>query len=523
MKYYDPYLYSDEPCFRFKARFSFFSASFFSIFFLLFVPVLLSAQTGTTVAGGNGAGSGANQFSFPHSVALDAAGNIYVADRSNHRVQKWVPGASSGITVAGGNGVGAGANQLGFPEGVAVDAAGNVYVADTKNNRIQKWAPGAISGTTVAGGNGFGSGANQLKNPFGVAVDAAGNIYVADTKNNRIQKWTPGATSGTTVAGGNGSGTDANQLSIPYDVALDAAGNIYVADRSNQRIQKWAPSATSGVTVAGGNGAGTAPNQLNYPEGVTVDGGGNVYIADSDNHRIQRWASGATTGITVAGGNGLGPGANQLNNPTGVEVDAAGDIYIADYGNNRIQKWAAVLPVRWLQIDAYIKNGKTLLTWQTASEVNNRGFDIERSTDGRAWVKIGFVKGAGNSNAKQFYTYEDKSPLSGINYYRLAQVDFDGKIEYSTVFSVCYKQGSQAYFRIAPNPATTQMHILWDTPPSENIHLRIFNINGHLISEKIIKPNSNTSSINVSSIPKGLYLLETTTGNKTMVEMFMKE
>ena len=294
----------------------------------------------TTLAGGKGGGNAANQFSVTNGVAIDATGNIYVSDWGNHRIQKWLPGASSGITVAGGNGVGSEANQLSSPFGVAIDAVGNIYVADRDNNRIQKWAPGASSGTTVAGGNGVGFAANQLNHPYGIAFDAAGNIYVADTENHRIQKWVPGASSGITVAGGNGQGAAANQLIWPYGVAIDAAENIYVADYLNHRIQKWAPGATFGITVAGGNGSGNADNQLSNPSRVAIDTAGNIYVADYENHRIQKWAPGASSGTTVAGGNGQGRAANQLNYPYGIAIDAAGNIYVADRENYRIQKWA---------------------------------------------------------------------------------------------------------------------------------------------------------------------------------------
>jgi hypothetical protein len=246
-------------------------------------------STGTTVAGGNGSGSAANQLFYPEGVFVDASGNIYVADANNFRIQKWAPGATSGTTVAGGNGGGSAANQFFWPRGVFLDASGNIYVAD-HNHRIQKWAPGATSGTTVAGGNGQGSAANQLLYPRGVFVDATGNIYVADEQNHRIQKWAPGATSGTTVAGGNGQGSAANQLGYPRRLFLDATGNIYVADQGNDRIQKWAPGATTGTTVAGGNGQGSAAYQFNSPYGVFVDASGNIYVADQFNHRIQKWA-----------------------------------------------------------------------------------------------------------------------------------------------------------------------------------------------------------------------------------------
>ena len=221
----------------------------FLLFFFLFSH-FLTAQTpnGITVAGGNGAGSAANQLYIPSAVYVDASGNIYVADNANDRIQKWAVGATQGITVAGGNGIGSAANQFFQPEGVHVDASGNIYVADYANDRIQKWAVGATQGITVAGGNGAGSAANQLYYPNAVYVDAAGNIFVADVFNDRIQKWAVGATQGITVAGGNGAGSAANQLYFPKGVYVDASGNIYVADAFNDRIQKFPPT-TTGIKI----------------------------------------------------------------------------------------------------------------------------------------------------------------------------------------------------------------------------------------------------------------------------------
>lgn len=191
----------------------------------------------------------ANQLNGPVGVAIDPTGNLFIADGWNHRVQKWIPGATSGITVAGGNGEGAGSNQLNFPSKLAVDAQGNIFIADYYNHRIQKWAPGATFGSTVAGGNGAGSASNQLNKAAGVALDVAGNIYVADRDNNRVQKWLPGATFGVTVAGGNGAGFAANQLNNLLDVTLDAARNIYIADYLNSRIQKWSQQDTISLCV----------------------------------------------------------------------------------------------------------------------------------------------------------------------------------------------------------------------------------------------------------------------------------
>ncbi|GAB3558786.1 hypothetical protein GCM10027577_50380 [Spirosoma fluminis] len=389
-----------------------------------------SATSGSTVAGGNGAGSGANQFNDPYRVFVDGAGNIYVADWRNYRIQKWAPEAIEGITVAGGNDYGGEANQLWHAEGMFVDGAGYLYVTDSDNFRIQKFPPNstsATSGSTVAGGNGRGNGANQFDLPDDLHVDEQGNIYVADTRNHRIQKFPPNstsATSGSTVAGGNDYGSMATQIGWPEGVFVDEAGNIYVADSDNQRIQKFPPNSTSatagttvagtlplydiwsldldgqgnvyvanwyfdriqkfapgssvGTTVAGGNGKGSGASQLDYPYGVHVDGQGNLYIADGDNSRIQKWAPGATEGITIAGGNGRGGGTNQLNEPTNVYVDGGGNVYIADYSNNRVQKFPP--------------NSTSATSGSTVAGGNGRGSGANQLTSPSSV----YVDGAGN-------------------------------------------------------------------------------------------------------------------------------
>lgn len=152
--------------------------------------------SGITIAGGNGYGTAPNQFQYPNSIYVDLLGSLYVSDAgSSNRIQKFPAGSTSatnGTTVAGGNGYGTAANQLSGPTGISVDASGNVYVADPSAHRIQKFPAGsssATNGVTVAGGYGEGSTDNQLALPQSVYVDAAGSIYVSDYRNKRIQKW----------------------------------------------------------------------------------------------------------------------------------------------------------------------------------------------------------------------------------------------------------------------------------------------------------------------------------------------
>ncbi|QEC65877.1 T9SS type A sorting domain-containing protein [Panacibacter ginsenosidivorans] len=298
-------------------------------------------RKGTVVAGGNAYGSASNQLAAPGDVYVDDAGNVYVLDGNNNRVQKWAPGATVGETVAGGHGLGSAANQFFLPQGFFVDKMGNIYVADLFNNRVQKWALGATTGETVAGGNGYGSGANQLASPKDVFVDAVGNVFVTDADNNRVQRWAPGATMGVTVAGGNGYGSNANQLKNPFSLFVDETGSVYISDRTNNRIQKWAAGASSGVTVAAGtNGSGEDSSQLNDPRGLFVDSYGRMYISDYFNNRIQKWVPGMEYGVTIAGGRGVGETPGKLNHPSGVYMSGNGDLYVTDEGNNRVEKYS---------------------------------------------------------------------------------------------------------------------------------------------------------------------------------------
>jgi hypothetical protein len=152
---------------------------------------------GTTVGGffGGTFGSALNQLQGPAGIVVDAAGYIYVSDQDNHRVIKFPPGGDSttnGTIVAGGNGAGSHPDQLNGPYSICLDQAGNLYVGDVSNYRVQKFPPGSTSstpGTTVVGFYGTGSAANQIGSSFGLFVDSIGNIYVSDQSNNRIQKF----------------------------------------------------------------------------------------------------------------------------------------------------------------------------------------------------------------------------------------------------------------------------------------------------------------------------------------------
>lgn len=268
----------------------------------------------TTVAGVPGVAGGLDgpvasaTFNHPAAVAVDATGAIYVADDFNDSIRKITP-AGIVVSIAGfsgftgsSDGSGSGAQFYG-PTGIALDAAGNIYVADRYNATVRKITPAGVV-TTLAGlagstgtADGMGSSA-RFSQPASLTVDAAGNIYVTDgTPNNTIRKITPAGLV-TTLAGnsgGNGSidgtGTFA-RFSSPGGIAIDAAGNLYVADTGNSTIRKITSSAVvttlAGTALASGSADGTGAAALfNSPEGIAVAANGTLYVTDSGNDTVR--------------------------------------------------------------------------------------------------------------------------------------------------------------------------------------------------------------------------------------------
>jgi len=331
----------------------------------------------TTVAGtgaydsfGDGGRAVNAAIRTPTGVAVDAAGNLYVADQQDHRIRR-ISSDGTITTVAGngtegysGDGGLATAASLDHPEGVAVDAAGSLYIADIHNQRIRKIPPGGVI-TTVAGNGTCGFSGDlgpavtaSLCNPSGVAVSAAGNLYIADSGNSRIRQVSPAgiittvAGNGTAAFSGDGGLAVNASLWVPRGVAVDAAGNVYVAERLSSRIRKFTPGGT--ISSIAGNGLFKAPTDgvpattsfLSAPRVLVVDAGGNLYIGEWEGYRVRRVSAGGTI-TTIAGGrHGFsgdgGPAVNaSMTYPGGLAVDVAGNLYLGDADNHRIRKISA--------------------------------------------------------------------------------------------------------------------------------------------------------------------------------------
>jgi sugar lactone lactonase YvrE len=325
------------------------------------------AGNGTNAYSGDGGPATNAELRITASAAVDVNGNLFIADEYNQRIREVGPGGIIN-TVAGVGGYGffgdqgtAATAELDFPLGVAVDASGNIFIADTQNNRIRKVGTDGIINTVAGNGNqgysGDGGPATnaELSQPYGVAVDALGNIFIADQNNARIRKVgangiiTTVAGNGTVGYSGDGGMATNAKLDLPDGLSVDATGNLFFADKYNQRIRKvGANGIITTVVGSGGFGysgdGGAATNAtLYYPTGVAVDAIGNLFIADWANNVIRMVGiNGVITTVAGGGSHGLRDGGAatnaQLAGPDNVAVDANDNLFISDSDNFRVRK-----------------------------------------------------------------------------------------------------------------------------------------------------------------------------------------
>ncbi|KAA9338513.1 hypothetical protein F0P96_06685 [Hymenobacter busanensis] len=324
----------------------------------------VSTLAGTAGSKGSADGAGAAaRFSRPMGVAVDAGGNVYVADTDNHVIRK-ITAAGQVSTLAGtagqkgfADGIGPAA-RLFNPVGLALDAQGTLYVADTGNNVIRKITPdGAISTLAGAAGlpgtaDGVGAAA-RFNQPHALAVDAAGNVLVADTYNHTVRRISP-AGAVTTLAGTpkrigslDGPGTAAG-FRYPYGIAVEASGALYVADNGNMTVRRIGADGTVS-TLAGkvrkfGNADGTgAEARFGAPSGMALGASGTLYVADAAG-MVVRQINPATGQVGTLAGDANSPGsadgsaaAARFKSPLGLAIGPGGAVYVADGRNHTVR------------------------------------------------------------------------------------------------------------------------------------------------------------------------------------------
>jgi len=420
--------------------------------------IITVAGTGVAGFSGDGAAAIAAQLQYPEGIALDSAGNLYIADAQNNRIRK-VDGVSGAITtIAGtvfgysGDGGLATLALLNFPTGIAIDGSGNLYIADSGNNRIRKIDSltgkiSTVAGTGVAGFTGDGALATsaQLNGAIDVALDSAGNLYISDWNNQRIRKVDALTGKISTVAGsgipslfGDGGPATAAWLNYPNGIAIDGAGNLYIADTRNGRIRKVDAVSGNISTVAGtsrfgysGDGGPATSAWLDHPTGVAVDGSGNLYIADNLNNRLRK-VDALTGNISTVAGTGVlgysgdgGPATSaQLSQPFRVVIDNSGNFYIADYSNHSIRKVSATtvppnqppVPTAPAISTAYATAGTSQVTANDPNAGDTHSYAVTTVA----------VHGAATINTGGLTTYTPNAGFSGADSFVVTVTDAAG-------------------------------------------------------------------------------------------------
>jgi RHS repeat-associated protein len=269
-------------------------------------------------------GTGNGQFAHPGDVAIDAKGNLWVADVSNDRLQEFNEKGEFTKTF-GTSGTGNG--QFASPKSIAFTANGNFWVADAGNNRLEQFNE---KGEFLKAVGSSGSGNGQFSGPEGIAIDAKGNIWVADTYNYRVQELNE---KGEFLKVVNPSGLGAIE---PTGLDVGPGGNVWVSDWAGNRVVEFNEGGEL-VRQFGTEGAGNG--QFNRPDAITVDSGGNVWVGDQNNERVQEFNQ---SGGYVAqfGTSGSGAGQFAFSYPLGIAADSKGNLWVTDTDNNRVEKWS---------------------------------------------------------------------------------------------------------------------------------------------------------------------------------------
>ncbi len=328
----------------------------------------LFAGGSTSAVWGDGVKATSARLDGPIGVAVDAGGDLYIAEEGRYRIRK-VDQTGLIRTVAGTGESGtdgeegpATAARLVDPVAVAIDGLGRLWIADYLGNRVRRVeTDGTIR--TIAGngepgydGDAGGAAVALLNRPRDIAADGHGNVYVADSLNHRVRRIDAGggiatvAGSGVRGYAGDGGLAINAQLDTPVAVAVDAAGNLYIAEAGNNVVRRVTRSGLV-YTVAGngrrgyvGDGGPATDAALNFPSAVAVDAGGRLWIADTNNHCIRRVSAGgrietiAGDGVPGFGGDGGAAAEARLRFPSDVAVAPDGSVYLADLGNRRIRK-----------------------------------------------------------------------------------------------------------------------------------------------------------------------------------------
>jgi hypothetical protein len=336
--------------------------------------IVTAAGDGQAGYSGDGAVATAAELNSPFGLAVNSAGDLFIADYANNVVREVIKSTGNIITFAGdgkagysGDGGPATDAELDGPRGLAIDSAGDVFISDMNNNVIREVVASTGKIITYAGdgkagysGDGGSATSAELNSPRGLGIDAAGDLFIADLGNNVIREVVAASGKIATVAGdgkagysGDGGPATSAELNNPNGVVVDPAGDLFIADENNNAVRevvsatgKIVAFAGDGVAGYSGDGGPAAAAELNNPVGVALDSVGDVFIADSGDNVVREVIAATGDIVTVAGdgtagysGDGGSATTAKLNSPSRVAVDSAGDVFIADNANNVVREF----------------------------------------------------------------------------------------------------------------------------------------------------------------------------------------
>jgi len=526
-------------------------------------------QTGFGLNASSVTATGLNQ---PWGVVIDpVTGKVFVSDVINNRVLRY-PSAAAMTNGAAAEAVlgqpnftqninGLSATTLWQPVGMAMDAAGNLWVADERNNRVLRYANAATiasgsAASTVLGQANFTSDnfpletASSMYEPFSVFCIGT-TLWVADCGTDRVLRFENAASLANGAAASavfgqpgfttNTPNTNASGLSAPMQIYVDGADNLWVADFVNNRVMMFPNAATAANNEAAtlvlgqpdfnSNAAGSTATTFNNPVGVYGDGDGNIYVSDYGNNRILIFANAASLsngaaatyvlGQTNFTSTGTGDNANQLNNPTFLFVGTS--LLAADATNNRIMIWIPLVPLP-LTLTAFTgrlqDNGQVLLQWQVSGSGGSAPsgtFELQYATSDTSNFNTVLNTQPVNP-AISGYSYLQVSPAPGANYYRLRLIAPDGSFTYSQIVTINVGAVSTG-LSIYPNPAHSSIAV---SLPQMSVTavIGIYNSTGILMQWLVSGAAINT--IDISRWAAGMYTVKVMEGNSTMTGNFIK-
>jgi len=495
---------------------------------------------------------------------------MYVADCANNRVLRYSypaggfgsdqPTAEAVFGQANFSGSGAGISSTTMSQPKAVfSVRDTLWVAEYSNNRVTAFfnastktngaAADLVLGQPDLITSSSGTTAAKMRTPSCVTVDGSGNVYVSEYLNNRVLKFNKaslansasadvvfGQLDKTSAVGGNG----AANLAGPWDIVVKN-NSLFVAEYSNHRVIRYdnISAATDGAaganifgnTVMGGGFSTTTQGSVSYASSLAIDELNRLYVGSWDHSRVMIFPDAFTAsngpnatyvlGQTDFTSNGINTTQSTFKYVNGVFIDPPNRLlYVVDIGNHRILQFTAssMLPVELTTFTGTARRQSVELNWKTATETNNYGFEVERTSmsneqstiNNQQWRKIGFAEGAGNSNAPREYSFADKGLRGGTYNYRLKQIDRNGNFNYTEAITVEILVPreltlSQNY----PNPFNPSTTIEFTLPEDGRVSLKIFDVLGREVATLINEERSagvmHSATFDASAYGSGIY------------------